>query len=47
MAVIGLVAMAEDLELDEHYMPHQCITKARVWQTLYMMEIMVGGPKGK
>jgi len=58
MTVVGLVAMGKDLELDDHYENHQmgkscgstqheCITKTRVWQTLFMLEIMVGGPQGK
>jgi hypothetical protein len=58
MAVVGLVAMGKDLELDDHYENHQmgkscgstqheCITKTRVWQTLFMLEVMVGGPQGK
>jgi hypothetical protein len=50
--------MAKDLELDEHHDVHQreqvcgsspveCLTKTRVWQTLMVCEMMVGGPQGK
>ncbi|KAH7123954.1 hypothetical protein B0J11DRAFT_435570 [Dendryphion nanum] len=59
MTVVSLVAMAKDLELDEHYEMHQlgkpcgsslshdCIAKTRVWQTLFIFEVMVGGPQGR
>ncbi|KAF2736632.1 hypothetical protein EJ04DRAFT_533529 [Polyplosphaeria fusca] len=58
MTVVNLVAMGKDLELHEHYETHQmgkscessahdCITKTRLWQTLAMLEIMVGGPQGR
>lgn len=58
MSVVSLVAMGKDLELDEHHenhqmgkscgsaMPHECITKSRVWHMLFIMEVMVGGPQG-
>ncbi|KAK6368182.1 hypothetical protein LTS17_009923 [Exophiala oligosperma] len=52
------VAMAKDLELDEHYETHtsgetcdspkiECLTKTRLWQTLLVCETMVGGPQGR
>ncbi|KAF2836339.1 hypothetical protein M501DRAFT_940292 [Patellaria atrata CBS 101060] len=58
MSVVNAVAMAKDLELDEHYELHQetrlcgsshfdCIVKSRVWHTLFVLEIMVGGPQGR
>ncbi|KAF2088112.1 hypothetical protein K490DRAFT_40420 [Saccharata proteae CBS 121410] len=58
MTVVNAVAMAKDLELDEHYEQHQmgkpcgssihdCITKTRVWHTLFMLEVMIGGPQGR
>ncbi|KAF2187865.1 hypothetical protein K469DRAFT_109109 [Zopfia rhizophila CBS 207.26] len=58
MTVVNLVAMAKDLELDEHHETHQmgkqcgssfhdCISKTRVWHTLFVLEIMVGGPQGR
>lgn len=50
--------MAKDLELHEHHDIHkserdcgsstvECLTKTRVWQTLMICEVMVGGPQGK
>ncbi|KAF2013414.1 hypothetical protein BU24DRAFT_349768 [Aaosphaeria arxii CBS 175.79] len=58
MTVVSLVAMAKDLEIDEHYDMHQmgkpcgssihdCIAKTRVWHTLFILEVMVGGPQGR
>ncbi|KAI9834784.1 MAG: hypothetical protein M1819_002870 [Sarea resinae] len=58
MTVVTLVSMAKDLGLDEHYELHQagkpcgstlhdCITKTRVWQTLFVCEMMIGGPQGR
>jgi len=57
MTIKTLVTMAKDLELDEHYDVHQqgrscgsvlheCITKVRVWQTIFICEMMIGGPQG-
>lgn len=51
------VLMAMDLELHEHLGLHQtgmscglqpaeCAVKTRVWNTLFMLEIMIGGPQG-
>lgn len=53
-----MIAMAKDLELDEHYeihqqggscgsAPHECATKTRVWHMLFVVELMIGGPQGK
>jgi hypothetical protein len=50
--------MAKDLELHEHHdihksgkgcgsSPVECLTRTRVWQTLTVCEVMVGGPQGK
>ena len=50
--------MAKDLGLHEHHdihrrdqacgsTPVECLTKTRVWQTLMVCEMMVGGPQGK
>ncbi|PVI03710.1 hypothetical protein DM02DRAFT_520178 [Periconia macrospinosa] len=58
MSVVGLVTMGKDLELDDHYELHQmgrscgstvheCITKTRIWQLLFVMEVMIGGPQGR
>ncbi len=58
MTVVSLVAMAKDLEMDEHYELHQmgkscgssvhdCVAKTRVWHTLFILEVMIGGPQGQ
>ena len=58
MTIKTLVAMAKDLELHEHYSDHQenrscgsdpteCLVKTRIWQSIYLCEMMVGGPQGK
>lgn len=50
--------MAKDLGLDEHFDDHKagracgsdaadCITKTRIWQTLFVCELMIGSPQGK
>jgi hypothetical protein len=57
MTTVSLVAMAKDLEMDEHYELHQmgkpcgssvhdCVAKTRVWHTLFLLEVMIGGPQG-
>jgi hypothetical protein len=57
MTVVQCVQMAKDLGLDEHYEEHKagrpcgsdiadCITKTRVWQTIFVCELMVGSPQG-
>jgi hypothetical protein len=57
MTVVSCVQMARDLGLDEHYEEHKagrpcgsnladCITKTRVWQTLFVCELMIGSPQG-
>lgn len=57
MTVKKLVTMAKDLELHEHYAEHQagrdcradpteCLIKTRIWQSIFICEIMVGGPQG-
>ncbi|MCJ1396171.1 hypothetical protein MMC18_009060 [Xylographa bjoerkii] len=58
MTLKKLIAMAKDLELNEHLIDHQegracgsdpteCLVKTRIWQTLYICEIMVAGPQGR
>jgi len=58
MATVGLVAMAKDLELHEHYdthkmgkpcgsPPYDCVAKTRVWQMCLIFEAMIGGPQGR
>lgn len=52
-----MVSMAKDLELNEHLSSHveggscnldpvECLVQTRVWQTLLVVEIMIGGPQG-
>ncbi|QGA19958.1 hypothetical protein EYB26_007656 [Talaromyces marneffei] len=52
------ISMSKDLELHEHYATHQegiscgldpveCLIQTRVWQTLLVVEVMVGGPQGR
>lgn len=53
-----LVSMSKDLDIHEHYGAHEgrqscglspveCLVRTRVWQTLMVLEVMVGGPQGK
>lgn len=52
-----IVSMAKDLELHEHYGTHvegrpceldpvECLVQTRIWQTLLVVEVMVGAPQG-
>ncbi|KAF2435693.1 hypothetical protein EJ08DRAFT_692270 [Tothia fuscella] len=58
MTVVNVVAMAKDLDIHEHTELHQigqpcnssvyeCSTKTRIWQVLYILEAMIGGPQGR
>ncbi|KAF1808719.1 hypothetical protein P152DRAFT_212646 [Eremomyces bilateralis CBS 781.70] len=58
MTVVNAVAMSKDLDLQEHLETHQlgkpcgsslydCGIKTRVWDTLFVLEVMVGGPQGR
>lgn len=51
------ISMAKDLDIHEHFAIHQegkccgldaveCLVQTRVWQTLLVVELMVGGPQG-
>lgn len=53
-----IASMAKDLDLHEHFDIHkagkccgsaaaECLTKTRVWQTLMVCEMMIGGPQGR
>jgi hypothetical protein len=55
--LVNIVAMAKDLEIDMHLEDHQdgntcrnsptdCVCKTRIWQLLYILEAMIGGPQG-
>ena len=57
MAMKKLVTMAHELELHEHYAEHQagrdcgsdpteCLIKTRIWQNIFICEMMIGGPQG-
>jgi hypothetical protein len=57
MTVKKLVTMAHDLELHEHYHEHrigrgcecdptECLVRTRIWQNIFVCEIMIGGPQG-
>ena len=52
-----IITMAHDLELQEHLSQHkdgqtcgsdptECLIKTRIWQTLFVLETMVGAPQG-
>ena len=52
-----IITMAHDLDLHEHYEQHkngtscssdptECLIKTRIWQTLFILEVMVGAPQG-
>lgn len=58
MTVVQCVQMAKDLGLDEHHSDHQagrscgsnpleCQTKSRIWQTIFICEVMIGSPQGR
>ncbi|RDL33170.1 Uncharacterized protein BP5553_08609 [Venustampulla echinocandica] len=58
MTVVQCVQMGKDLGLDEHYEDHKagkpcgfniadCITKTRIWQTIFICELMIGSPQGR
>jgi hypothetical protein len=57
MTLVNIVAMAKDLELDQHLELHMsgqpcesnlydCVCKTRCWQLMYVLEAMIGGPQG-
>lgn len=57
MSIVQCVQMGKDLGLDEHYADHQagrscgggqadCALKTRIWQTLFVVELMIGSPQG-
>lgn len=57
MTVVQCVQMAKDLGLDEHFEEHKagrpcgsdfadCITKTRIWQTIFVCELMIGSSQG-
>lgn len=57
MTVVQCVQMGKDLGLDEHHADHQagvpcgsplveCQLKSRIWQTIFVCEVMIGSPQG-
>lgn len=58
LSIVNCFQMAKDLGLDEHFEDHQegkpcgsspadCLTKSRVWQTIFICENMIAGSQGK
>lgn len=58
MTIKTVIALAQDLELHEHYQNHQagrdcgadpteCLIKTRIWQNIFVCEMMIGGPQGR
>ncbi|KAK3382841.1 hypothetical protein B0T24DRAFT_24850 [Lasiosphaeria ovina] len=58
MSIVQCVQMAKDLGLDEHLADHQagrpcdsnpseCLLKNRIWQTIFVCEVMIGSPQGR
>ncbi|KFA76460.1 hypothetical protein S40288_06487 [Stachybotrys chartarum IBT 40288] len=58
MTVVQCVQMGKDLGLDEHFEDHQigrpcpfspaeCQLRTRIWQTVFVCEVMVGTPQGR
>ena len=57
MSIVNCVAMGKDLGLDEHFddhkagrpcgsSPDECLTKNRIWQTIFVCETMIAAPQG-
>ena len=57
LTVKKIATMAQDLDLHEHYHDHkagrgcdhdptECLIRTRIWQNLFICEIMIGGPQG-
>lgn len=58
MSIVQCVQMGKDLGLDEHYQDHEagrpcgssqsdCLLKTRIWQTIFVCEVMIGTPQGR
>ncbi|KAL1845084.1 hypothetical protein VTK73DRAFT_1159 [Phialemonium thermophilum] len=58
MSIVQCVQMGKDLGLDEHLADHQagrhcgsnraeCLLKKRIWQTIFVCEVMIGSPQGR
>lgn len=57
MTIVQCVQMGKDLGLDEHFDDHQigrgcdctpteCQLRTRLWQAIFVCEVMVGAPQG-
>jgi hypothetical protein len=57
MSLVNIIAMAKDLELDQHvqnhtdgntcsFTPSECVCRTRIWQVVFMLEPFIGGPQG-
>ena len=53
-----IISFAKDLDLHEHHSDHQnglpcgsdsteCLIKSRIWHTIFVCEMMIGGPQGR
>ena len=58
MTIVQCVQMGKDLGLDEHYEDHlaghpcdntpaECALRKRIWQLVFVCEVMVGAPQGE
>ncbi|KAF2674193.1 hypothetical protein BT63DRAFT_408401 [Microthyrium microscopicum] len=58
MSIVNIIAMSKDLGLHEHLESHEdegscgfstpeCVSRTRIWQTLSILEAMVGGPQAR
>ena len=58
MTVVQCVQIGKDLGLDEHYEDHQagkpcdytaqeCQLRNRIWQLVFVCEVMIGTPQGE
>ncbi|KAJ9132995.1 Lipase regulator 1 [Pleurostoma richardsiae] len=58
MSIVQCVQMGKDLGLDEHYFDHkagrscgfnpsECLLRTRIWQTVFVCEVMIGSPQGR
>lgn len=58
MSIVQCVQMGKDLGLDEHFENHQagmscgespaeCALRTRIWQTIFVCEVMIGSPQGQ
>lgn len=57
VSIVNCISMAKDLGLDEHFEDHQagrhcdstpaeCLNKNRIWQTIFVCELMIGSSQG-